>query len=73
MTDEATLLELVQGTGSQRAVIHAYAEAIKTWPEDTLAHGPYWREVNEAIVERWSEPRLRYIKQQAWKLVDRDG
>lgn len=43
-----------------------------------LAYGPSgeWREINEAIIERWSMSALRYIKEKAWKIVrsrDRQG
>jgi hypothetical protein len=70
MTDEASLLDLVRGTGSERAVVAAYAEAIRAWPQNELLHGPYWREVNDAIIERWSVARLQWIKRQAWRRVD---
>jgi hypothetical protein len=70
---EDLLLDLIRGTGSQKAVIEAYAVAIRNWSEDQLAHGPYWKEVNEAIIERWSEPRLKYLKREAWKKVSRDA
>ncbi|HJR00963.1 MAG TPA: hypothetical protein VKA83_04995 [Methylomirabilota bacterium] len=36
-----------------------------------LAYGPSgeWREINEAILARWSMSGLNYIKTQAWKLA----
>jgi hypothetical protein len=30
---------------------------------------PGWRELNEAILRRWSPAGLRYIKEKAWKLA----
>jgi hypothetical protein len=35
------------------------------------AYGPSgeWREINEAIMARWSMAALRYIKTKAWKLA----
>ena len=43
-----------------------YAVAIR-------AYGPSgdWREINEAIIERWSMSALHYIKAQAWKMAAR--
>ena len=28
-----------------------------------------WRDVNQAIIDRWSESGLNYIKDRAWQLI----
>jgi hypothetical protein len=32
--------------------------------------GLNWQRVNRAIIERWSESGLSYIKNRAWKIVE---
>lgn len=31
-----------------------------------------WREINEAILRRWSMAGLKYIKTRAWKIATQD-
>ncbi len=30
-----------------------------------------WAKINQAIIDRWSMSALRYVKEKAWKLVER--
>ena len=61
----ATLLSEIKLRESTRKDI-ALTYALALVSED----GTKWMEVNQAIIERWSLSGLKYIKQQAWKLVD---
>jgi hypothetical protein len=51
---------------SRDEVARSYAVLLTSeWPADW----PGWRELNEAILRRWSPAGLRYIKEKAWKLA----
>lgn len=46
------------------AVAHAYAQLLGEFDAEWVG----WRELNEAILRRWSPAGLRYIKEKAWKI-----
>ena len=49
-------------------VVGAYASEIRAWHGyPTALTIPHWQRVNQAIIEKWSESGLRYIKDRAWK------
>jgi hypothetical protein len=58
------LAAIADPTCTRDGVAVDYAMALR-------AYGPSgeWREINEAIVERWSVSALVYIKEKAWKLA----
>lgn len=33
---------------------------------------PHWKDVNAAILRRWSPAGLAYIKERAWKIANQD-
>ena len=61
----ATLLrEVAMPEVTRDLLAMTYALAIRSWePTD-------WPRVNRAIIERWSESGLRYIKRKSWKGVE---
>ena len=49
---------------SRDEVAGAYAVLLGEFPVEWVG----WRELNEAILRRWSPAGLRYIKEKAWKI-----
>lgn len=61
-----TLLdEWVALFASRNEMAEAYADLLQTYGADWKA----WPTLNLAIMDRWSESGLRYIKDRAWKLA----
>lgn len=60
-TDEWLLL-----FASRDEVAEAYALMLLTHSSGWT----YWREINDAILRRWSPYALRYIKTKAWRLAE---
>ena len=48
---------------------HYSALIANTYPGD----GVNWTLINRAILTRWSESGLQYIKRRAWKYLERKG
>jgi hypothetical protein len=64
--DQATadLLATIEAAKTRQDVVPAYAAGILHKP------GPRFLLANEAITAKWSKAGLRWIKQQAWRIVD---
>ncbi len=60
----ADLLATIENAKTRQDVVPAYAAGIMHKP------GPRFLPANEAITAKWSKAGLRWIKQQAWKIVD---
>jgi hypothetical protein len=58
------LLAAIEAAKTRRDVVPAYADGIMRKP------GTRFLPANEAITAKWSRAGLRWIKQQAWKIVD---
>lgn len=53
-------------------VVDAYAYEIEmTYGDDLLGEMSDWPIINQAIIDKWSLAGLRYIKEQAWRLLRR--
>lgn len=65
MTTEALLDEIGNEENTRDDVAISYAIAIR----HRVLGETNWRQVNTAIVERWSLSALEYIKREAWKQV----
>jgi len=50
----------------QKEIILAYATLL-THRQITAGRDFRWKEINEGIIERWSESGLKTIKEAAWK------
>jgi hypothetical protein len=52
---------------AEEAEAQRYAEGIRTYGDYT---GEFWRDLNWAIVERWSRTALERVKARAWQIVE---
>lgn len=63
---QATLMEEIENTAMKRkdvALTYAMAMCATSEVKD-------WKAINAAIVARWSDSGLKYIKRLAWKIRD---
>ena len=61
----AFLLQELETPATRDMVAQTYSYIIRSGQTNV-------REVNLAIIERWSPAGLRYIKEKAWKIVNKD-
>jgi len=61
-------IEKLAKCGTRMDAAKLYAEAIRAHPR---GFGDPWAALNGAIMDRWSRPALRYIKDRAWEIVRR--
>ena len=60
--ERVLLEEIADPRMKRRDVAQTYALAVRS----TEVGKVKWEKVNQAIVERWSESALKWIKEQAW-------
>ena len=68
MSDKSAIewVEWVSMFANRNDLAHVYAKLLRNLDYDD----PDWRYLNEAIIARWSESGLRYIKTKAWKIAE---
>ena len=67
---EKTILEEIADKAFTRDnIAQTYAFCI----ESISPENPDFTKINHAIVERWSTNALIYIKEKAWKLIEKNG
>ena len=57
--------EIADSRMKREDIAQTYAFVIRQLP----ANDPRWREINHAILDRWSMAALKWIKERAWKLL----
>ena len=70
MTDHtATLLAAIAAAKKRDDVVPAYAAGIASFQRSHITRDATdWSRVNRAIIERWSDAAISYIKDKAWKV-----
>ena len=63
--EEAILKNIRLKHNKRNQIALLYAQLIDTQLKETN-----WEKVNQAIMDRWSEAGLAYIKNRAWKLLE---
>ena len=65
-----SIFTVIEQAKRREDVVAAYADEIREWHTYPWAlQGPWWRDVNQAIIDKWSVAGLQYIKDRAWKLT----
>jgi hypothetical protein len=60
------ILTTIENAKRRDDVVPEYADLIRRGTDVTMQQ---WRDVNMAIIDRWSKSAVGYIKRQAWKRI----
>ena len=66
LVEEIILREIADPKMTRKDIALIYAFGIRDEPDKTD-----WAKVNEAIISRWSLSALDYIKNRAWRIIEK--